>query len=180
MQRIRPLDRGEVSVEMQAAWDQQVAAHGRMTNMKRTLAHSPPAFRALMEWYTLRDEVLPFLGPRAVNLFSHAISTQTDCLICSTFFRRLLIEAGENPDRLQLDDREAALVAYGRQLARDPNGVGDALFQELERHFSPPQLVSLTAFGAMMVATNVLNNALRVPLDDYLVPYRTKGTGEKR
>ena len=32
--------------------------------------------------------------------------------------------------------------------------------------------MALTAFGALMVATNVFNNALRVDLDDYLEPYR--------
>ena len=35
-----------------------------------------------------------------------------------------------------------------------------------------PQIVALTAFGALMVATNVFNNALAVPLDEYLEPYR--------
>ena len=30
----------------------------------------------------------------------------------------------------------------------------------------------LTAFGAVMVATNVFNDALEVPLDGYLLPYR--------
>jgi hypothetical protein len=32
--------------------------------------------------------------------------------------------------------------------------------------------VALTAFGALMVATNVFNNALDVPLDEYLEPFR--------
>ena len=32
--------------------------------------------------------------------------------------------------------------------------------------------MALTAFGALMVATNVFNNALDVDLDDYLEPYR--------
>ena len=31
--------------------------------------------------------------------------------------------------------------------------------------------MTLTAFGAIMVATNVFNNALGVELDDYLHPY---------
>ena len=34
----------------------------------------------------------------------------------------------------------------------------------------------LTAFGGLMIATNVFNNALRVDLDDYLLPFR-KGVG---
>ena len=32
----------------------------------------------------------------------------------------------------------------------------------------PDQIVALTAFGGLMVATNLFNNALQVDLDDYL------------
>jgi len=41
----------------------------------------------------------------------------------------------------------------------------------MARWFTPPQIVTLAAFGAMMIATNVFNNALDVDLDDYLKPY---------
>jgi hypothetical protein len=47
----------------------------------------------------------------------------------------------------------------------------------LETYFTPAQIVALTAFGALMVATNVVNNALEVELDEYLQPYR-KGVRE--
>ena len=109
----------------------------RITNMKRTLAHSAPSFRALMVWYPLRSAVEPFLGPRLTNLFAHAISTGADCLICSTFFRRILIEAGEDPDRLELDARESCVVEFGRQLAADPHTIADDLFQRLAGFMSP-------------------------------------------
>jgi alkylhydroperoxidase family enzyme len=172
MPRVPPLADEELSPAARLAV-QEHASHGhRVTNMKRTLAHSVPAFRALMEWYPLRDAVEPFLGARLTNLFVHAISTRTDCLICSTFFRRILIDAGEDPDHLKLDAREQTVVDYGRQLAADPNGVSDALHQQLAALFDHEQLVALTAFGAIMVATNIFNNALQVPLDDYLKPYR--------
>jgi alkylhydroperoxidase family enzyme len=143
--------------------------------MKQTLAYSPVALAALMTWYPLRDAVAGFLGDRAATLFAHAISTQTDCLICSTFFRRLLRDAGEDPKALQLDERECAVVDYGRQLARDANGVSDELYARLASFLGPEQVVTLTAFGGLMVATNVFNNALRVDLDEYLWPYRKGG-----
>lgn len=146
--------------------------YGRATNMKRTLARSPAALRALMGWYDLRDEVAAFLGDRATTLFSHAISEGKDCLICSTFFRRLLVEAGEDPARPQLDDRDRLVVEFGSQLARDPHGVDDELYRRLSVAFSPEQIVTLTAFGGLMVATNLFNDALRVDLDEYLIPYR--------
>jgi alkylhydroperoxidase family enzyme len=151
---------------------------GSATNMKRTLAHSPVALQALLEWYPLYDTVEAFLGRREITIFTHAISTQTDCLICSSFFRRWLIEAGEDPDQLQLGDREAILAAFGRQLAADSNNVGDDLFAQLASFLSPQQIVELTAFGTLMLATNVFNNVLRIPLDPYLEPFRRPAPAE--
>ena len=105
-------------------------------------------------------------------MFCHAISVQNDCLICSTFFRRILIDDGENPDRLALDELDELIVDFGRTLATDPHAVEHELRARLEQHFEPAEIVLLTAFGAIMVATNVVNDALGVPLDGYLEPYR--------
>lgn len=172
MARIPPLEPADAGEETRREYERHLASHDRLTNMKRTLGHSPAAFRALMEWYTLRDEVTPFLGRRRADLFSHAISAQTDCLICSTFFRRILIEGGEDPERLELDERDRIIVEFGRQIAEDPHQVSDDLYGRLADFLTPPQVVVLTAFGALMVATNVFNDALRVDLDENLHRYR--------
>ena len=177
MPRIAPLDTEAAAPDARAAAEAHVRTHARMTNMKRTLLHSLPAFKALMEWYPLRDTVQPFLGERLTTLYAHAISAETDCLICSTFFRRMLIQTGENPDRLKLDEREAAVLEFGRALAVSPYKVPDEVYRRLGSYFTTPHIVALTAFGALMVATNVVNNALDVELDEYLQPYR-KGVRE--
>jgi alkylhydroperoxidase family enzyme len=173
MARIPPVQ--DSNSEASAALDEMRAAHGRVTNMKRTLARSPVALHALMTWYNLRDEVVLFLGERLTTLFAHSISAGTDCLVCSTFFRRLLIDSGEDPEALRLDDWEQTIVAYGRQLAVDPHSVSDELFGRLSAQLGPDQIVALTAFGGLMVATNLFNNALKVDLDDYLAAYRKEG-----
>jgi alkylhydroperoxidase family enzyme len=175
MARVEPVDFATAHANQRLAYEDHERHHGRMTNMKRTLLHSLPSFHALMEWYTLRDTVRPFLGDRGATLFSHAISAETDCLICSTFFRRILIDAGEDPDALTLDARDELLVAYGRQLAKDAKNVDNALYERLTQEFSDAEIVALTAFGAIMLATNIFNDALRVDLDGYLEPYRAKG-----
>ncbi|MBX7073220.1 MAG: hypothetical protein K1X71_08730 [Pirellulales bacterium] len=172
MARIPPVAYEESTGEVRVEFDRIIDEHGRLTNMKQTLGHSATALRSLMTWYPVRDEVQAFLGSRATTLFVHAISSATDCLICSTFFRRILIDAGENPDRLALDAREQAVVDFARQLVNDPNQVTDELYGRLAGHFEPAQIVALTAFGGIMIATNVFNNALRVDLDEYLQPYR--------
>ena len=172
MPRIRPVEYAEATPAVRAVHDEVVRQEGRITNMKRTLLHSLPAFHALMEWYSLRDTVRPFLGERLVDLFAHAISAENDCLICSTFFRRILLESGQNPDRPVLSEREEVVVEFGRRLAKPFARVHDDLFARLASTFTDEQIVALTAFGALMVATNVFNNALDVDLDGYLEPYR--------
>ena len=174
MARIPPLDYEDASPQARAAHDHHKEYVGRITNMKRTLLRSLPAFDALMTWYSLRDTVQPFLGERLTHLFAHAVSTENDCLICSTFFRRLLIQSGENPDALKLSPQERAAVEFGRQLGRDAHGISDEMYADLAAHFTPEQIVALTAFGALMLATNVFNNALRVDLDQYLEPFRSR------
>ena len=169
---IPPLDEAAAPEASRATADAHAATGGRMTNMKWTLAHSPAALDALLEWYPLHDRVVPILGERRTNLFCHAISVQNDCLICSTFFRRILIDDGEDPDRLALDELDELIVDFGRTLANDPHAVEHELRARLEQHFDAAELVLLTAFGAIMVATNVVNDALGVPLDGYLEPYR--------
>jgi alkylhydroperoxidase family enzyme len=149
-----------------------VREHGRVTNMKRTLGRSLLSYQSLLTWYPLRDEVAAFLGDRATYLFAHAISSQNDCLICTTFFRRIFIEDGENPDSFALSAWEETIVAYGRALARDPHGVSDELYAALAARLDEAQIVALTAFGAIMIATNVFNDALRVDLDENLYAYR--------
>lgn len=169
--RIQQIDYTTAPTATQLAHDEHLKI-ARITNMKRTLLRSVPAFDALMTWYTLRDACIPVLGTRLTTIFAHAISAETDCLICSTFFRRILIDQGENPDQLMLNPREQAVVAYGRQLGHSPFFVPDEIFAPLRELFSEDEIVMITAFGALMVATNVVNNALDIPLDDYLEPYR--------
>ncbi|HEU5039235.1 MAG TPA: hypothetical protein VFT84_00340 [Gemmatimonadales bacterium] len=171
--RVAPATYDELPPPARAAHDAHTAV-ARITNMKRTLLHSVPAFEALMTWYPLRDAVKPFLGERLTTLFAHAVSAETDCLICSTFFRRLLIQSGEDPDRLALDEWEAAVVAFGRRLAVTPHTVPAEVYAPIAARLTREQIVTLTAFGALMVATNVFNNALDVPLDEYLEPFRRK------
>lgn len=172
MPRIEPQTYDQTTESVRIDWDRQLREHGRMTNMKRTLAHNGPALHALMEWYPLRDEVRLFLGERLTDLFAHAVSAETDCLICSTFFRRILIERGDDPEHPALDERERTALEFGRRLATGGHDVSDALFARLQAWLTPAQIVTLTAFGSLMVATNIVNNALRVELDDYLEPYR--------
>ena len=68
MARIPPVDETSAPPASRALAAAHEAAGGRMTNMKRTLAHSPAALDALLQWYPLHDQVAPSSasGARAV------------------------------------------------------------------------------------------------------------------
>ena len=172
MSRISPVEEAAAPAASRELAAAHLAAGGRMTNMKWTLARAPVALDALLQWYPLYDEVVPFLGERRTHIFCHAISTQADCVICSTYFRRALIEAGEDPDALELDELDELIADLGRRLAADAHTVDDAMHAALRERFDEAQVVLLFAFGAIMLATNVFNDGMGVPVDDSLQPYR--------
>lgn len=166
----------ELGPEGKDASDRQLEQHGgTITNMKAALLGHVPSFRAYMEWYTLYDQLAPFIGERAVSLFSYAISDENDSLICSVFFRRILIDAGEDPDNPQVTQAEQLLIDWGRLIASDPGGIGSGFYAELEKAFSPQLRVLLLAFAGQMVATNLFSTVGRVPLDEVLYAYRKPG-----
>ena len=171
MTRIAPIDPDGAPEASRALAGEHEAAGARMTNMKWTAARSPETLAMLLTWYPLFDRIAAFLGERRAQLLAHAISDRNDCLICSTFFRRILIDAGEDPGALRLDDEDELIVELGRALADDPH-IGDELYGQLAERYDERRIVELIGFGAIMVATNVFNDALGVPLDDYLQPYR--------
>ena len=170
-----------LSAEAKAASDSQVARFGgEITNLKATLLSNVPSFTAYMQRYALGTALVPFIGERAVSLLSYAISDENDCLVCSVFFRRILIESGEDPDNPQVTETEQLLIDWGRLIASDPTGISDDFYERLEAAFNPQLRVLLLAFAGQVVATNLFATAGRVPLDEDLYDYRKPGDERTR
>jgi alkylhydroperoxidase family enzyme len=157
--------------EVKREYDDQIKKNGRVTNMKRTLLHNVPAFHAYMEWYTLYDQLAAFISGRAISLYSYAISQANDCLVCSTFFRKILIDSGEDPDKPKLSEIEKLLMDFGHAIGQDPHHIPDELYKKIEAQFNTEQIVILVAFAGIMAATNLFNTAAKVPLDEVLYKY---------
>jgi alkylhydroperoxidase family enzyme len=155
-----------------------VAAHARqggsMTNMKWTLLNDLPSFKAYMSWYDLREGLLRFLTPFEFNVFAYAISTGNDCLVCSTFFRKILLDSGKDPDHLILSPREKLLFGLGRAIDKNPHAINPGLYAELDKNFSEKEALQLLAFAGIMVATNLFVTIAQVDLDEGLFPYQKK------
>lgn len=151
--------------------DEQIRTHGKITNMKLTLLHSLPAYHALMEWFPLEETIEAFLGERAVNFFCYAISTENECLLCSTYFSKILKDLNISFDDFKFTDEEQVLIDYGRAIVKDANNIPPEIFDRLKKFWNEEQIVAITAFATIMIATNLINKTLQVDLDDYLLPY---------
>ena len=171
MQLIPMTDYETADAAVKAEYDDQIQKHGRITNMKRTLLHDMQSFKTYMDWYTLYDELKPTFGDRALTIFSHAISTGNDCLICGTFFRKILIDAGEDPAALELNETEQLLFDFGLQITKNPHAIDKEIYDKLRARYNDQQLVQLIAFAGIMYATNLFNTVAKVPLDDVLYSY---------
>lgn len=179
MPRIHPITLEDADFTTRAAFAKHVTdyAGSRITNMKATLGHSLVAFNAYMQWYPLYDEVKKIIGNRLAYLYAHAISLGSNCPLCTTFFRKIIIDNGEKPEDLILTDAEQLLLDVGSEIAVHQGAIPEDLFARLASAYRPHEIVVLVAFAGQMVATNIFNNALEVTIDGYLTQYLTLTKG---
>ncbi|MFK4344407.1 MULTISPECIES: carboxymuconolactone decarboxylase family protein [unclassified Paenibacillus] len=141
--------------------------NGRITNMVKTLLYSMPSFRA-MEFYPVRNELQKIIGSRAIYFYCYAISTENDCLVCSTYHAKLLRDLNLTFEQFEFTEIEKILIDYGRGLVNNPNHIEDRIYEDLKRHFSNEEIVLITTVGCKMIASNIFNEAMKVDLDEYL------------
>jgi hypothetical protein len=174
MARIEPPATKDISPSVKAAFEHHVQEYGgRITNMKATLGHSLIAFEAYMQWYPLYAEVEKILGKRMASLYAHAISCGADCPLCSTFFRKIIIDSGETPEKLELNDSEKDVLNFGSAIAKHKGNIADHLYSKVAGSYNENEMVILTAFAGIMIATNIFNNVIETEIDEYLSAYRS-------
>jgi hypothetical protein len=172
MARIPPVSESELSVSMKEAFEKHVQEYkGRITNMKATLAHSQLAFEVYMQWYPLYEKVEEIVGKRLAYLFAYSISYASDCPLCSVFFRKIIIDAGEQPETIELTEQEKRLIDLGSSIAKHHGHVDDDVYDPLSKEYSKKELVILIAFAGQMIATNIFNNVIGTDIDEYLKAY---------
>jgi alkylhydroperoxidase family enzyme len=180
MPQISEVDYAAASPEQRAAHDDELRLRGRMTNMKRTLLHSPVALRVYGEWFALRGELEPVIGDRALFIFAHAISKAGQSLTGATFMRRALIQMGIDPDALVLSQEELALVHFGAAIAHDPNHVEDDAWAPLKARYNEKTLVDLVAFAGIQVATNLFMSVVGTRFDAELLQFAERPISPSR
>jgi len=172
MPRLLPLPLDHLSAETAAAFDRHVQEQqSRITNMKATMGRSVLVFDIYMHWYDLYEQVKAIVGGRAAYLFAHAISVGSSCPLCTMYFRKLIIDNGEDPAHLILTADEQAVLDFGGAMGAKTGQVDNAIYDAVRSRYSETELVVLVGFAGQMIATNVFNNVFEVEIDSYLAPY---------
>ena len=172
MARISPITDSEADPSLQAAFKKHMDTYNaRITNMKKTLGHSLLAFEVYMQWYPLYEQAEKILGKRLAYLYAYSISKSSDCPLCSTFFRKLIIDAGEKPDGLVLTETQKDIIDFGSSIAKQQGNISDALYNRIAERYSKRDMVILIAFAGQMIATNIFNNVIETDIDEYLTEY---------
>jgi len=154
----------ELTPDAAAAAREFLASHpGPLSNLDRVLLGSASVFTAYTAWFELRDELIPFLGERAVNLFCFAISDGYPAPYPTTFFRRELELNGDDPLDPQVTEAERLLIDWGRALGAGAASAPAALRDAVEQTFQPKLRLLLTAFAGLMVAVCVVTVVGQVP-----------------
>lgn len=164
MARISLIDLDHANEEVKKVVADHLADGYRITNEKLTLLHHIPSFEALeLESYRLDRELQKIVGKRAADFYEYAISLQNDCLVCSTYFTKLLQKNGiEDFDSFDFTEEERLLIAYARAIASDPKHVPDELFEQLKERYTEAEIVVITTMGIFMIANNYFNDILQV------------------
>jgi hypothetical protein len=174
MARVEPLTTKEVSPSVKSAFEKHVQEYGgRITNMKATLGYSLIAFEAYMQWYPLYSEVEKILGKRMASLYAHSISCAADCPLCSTFFRKIIIDSGETPEKIELTESEKNILSFGSGIAKHKGNIADHLYNAVAVNYKKNEMVILISFAGIMIATNIFNNVIETEIDEYLSAYRS-------
>ena len=172
MPRIQPISEKDITPPIDVVFKQHVSNYdSRITNMKATLAHSPLAFEVYMQCYPLYNEVKKILGERLAYIYAYSISFASNCPLCSTYFRKTIIDAGESPEKLELSSQEKKILDFGGAIAKHQGNISDSVYRDVAENYTKEEMVLLIAFAGQMIATNIYNNVIETEIDEYLADY---------
>lgn len=163
MARISLISYNQADDTVKKVMDGHEAKGYRITNMKKTLLHSVTAFQSLEDGvYNLQEKLEEFLDKRTVVFFGYAVSTEDECIVCSTYFAKILEDWGIDFSTFAFTKTEELLITLGRQIVNNKGKVSGEILDQLQEQFNEKEIVEIVAFATMIVANNLFNNILDV------------------
>jgi hypothetical protein len=116
-------------------------------------ASVPDQVSPFPEWETLREQIVPYVGERALSLLAFAVFDEADGFEGAAYFRESLRESGTDVDSPEVTESEGLLIRWGRLFARNSEGIPADVQAEFEGVFRPQLRELLVQFAALSVAT---------------------------
>lgn len=170
--RVPLLERSEVPAEIAELYDRLYTERGTVPNMFKALANVPGlavGIAALLK-LLMGEGVLPGWYK---ELLATRVASLNRCEYCVSAHRRLALKRGatmgqaasvDNPEMGPFTRKEKAGFRYVGLLHQSGHAVNEAAFDDVSEHFTPQEIVELTAIAAAFEMFARLNSGLRIPV----------------
>ncbi len=170
--RVPLAEREQVPAEIGILYDRLEAERGRVPNMFKALANVPGLALGIAAF------LKPLMGEGALpawykELIATRMASLADCEYCRSSHRFLAGQRGATPEQVASYDsfetgpfteKEKAGFRYASLLHESGHAIDDAAFAALSVHFSPREILELTAVAAAFAFFARFNSALQIPV----------------
>lgn len=170
--RVPLREREEVRADAAALYDKLLADRGVVPNMFKALSSVPDLMlgvaallKPLMAETTLQGWYKELIATRVASL--------NDCEYCVSAHRHLAAKRGATEEQVASYDsfesgpfteREKAGFRYASLLHRSGHAIDEAAFAAVSAHFTPEEIIELTAVAAAFEFFPRINTALHIPV----------------
>ena len=174
MARVRDVEIEEVPQEVRSVYSRFAKQYGPFLNQVKVFAHRPPALKHIMGLLLdlAGEAVLP---KRYLEICLVVVSKLNECSYCVAHHAPRLIEQGLPPESLdnilaeqvpKFDEVDTLVRDFAVQVTTKAQYMGNAIFEDLRKHFSEEQIVELTLRTALCGFFNRFNDALQIEIED--------------
>ncbi len=166
----------EIDDDVRAMYERQQAHYGYLPNYARVFCYRPDIMRL---WAQLLSGIKRHMDKRRFELVTFAAAHELRSTLCSLAHGKVLTEffSGEDVQAMargeappSLSEAEAAMMAFGRKVARDASAITAADIQQLKRHgFTDAEIFDITATAAARAFWTKVIDSLGVEAD---APFR--------
>jgi uncharacterized peroxidase-related enzyme len=174
MARIAPVTR-DSSKHLETVFDITEAVMGFVPNSMLIMARDPDLLAAFAELSAVIVARPGRLDPGLKALIMHIVSRSAGCQYCVAHSANLAAsraipvrkvqEVWQFETSAEFNCAERAALRFAQAAGQVPNGVTDAHFAELRRHFDEDEILEIVAAVAFLGFLNRWNDTLAAPLE---------------
>jgi uncharacterized peroxidase-related enzyme len=175
MSRVAPLP-PDHTPELKEAFAQYEKSLGFVPNSMLILQRKPKMVKAMAQLAAAVWEPDGEVGRDFKRLVAHVASRTAGCQYCMAHTAGGALLFGVDPKKVEAvwDFRTSPLYSEAERVALDfaiaaasqPNGVTDAMFAEMRKHWSETQIVEIAAVVAVFGFLNRWNDTMATPLEE--------------